>query len=55
MNARVFLVLRCIGLLALPVLIAGCTPDATSGPAMVQDVSAFLGDFARQILTALLL
>ena len=55
MSPRMVLMLKRAWLLALPVLIAGCTPDASSGSAVLQDVPAFIGDFARQILTAWLL
>jgi hypothetical protein len=55
MNPCVALTLKRAWLLVLLVLIAGCTPDASSNSALFQDVPTFIGDFARQILTALLL
>lgn len=41
-----------VGLLALP---GGCTADASSTDAILQNLLTFFTDFARQIMTALLL
>jgi hypothetical protein len=55
MKLRITEVLKRTALVVLPALICGCTPETASGSAAFQDVQAFVADFGRQLIAALLL
>ena len=55
MKPQLATALKRTAVIVLPILVGGCTPQASSGATAYEEMSAFIGDFARQVLTALLL
>jgi hypothetical protein len=55
MKTKIADVVKRTAVIMLPILLSGCVPQASSGATVLQEVPAFIGDFARQMLAALLL
>lgn len=55
MKTRIAKALKPAAFVVLPVLLGGCPADATSTATALQNVQTFIADFARQVLSAVLL
>jgi hypothetical protein len=55
MKSRTVILLQTAASIGLAAFLGGCTTQSLSATVIVQDVQAYLTDFGRQLLTALLL
>jgi hypothetical protein len=55
MKAQIANALKRTAFIGLPMLLWGCAPEASSAATTLPDVQAFIADFGRQVLAALVL